>query len=217
MSTIKKVKAHQKKFLEKAKSRKKPLVFTIEGRQIIVNPGVFPPATDTKLLASNVQVSKGDHIIDMTTGSGIIPVIAGLQGASGYAVDINPQAVENARQNVKKYKVDINVIESDLFSNVPIDKFDAVFANGPFFEGEIIDPMDYACYGARDFIENLFKGIVEHLKPKGKLLIVVSEWAELDHLEKTAVKNGLLAKVIDKRKSDDGKRGYLLYEISLKQ
>ncbi len=54
------------------------------------------------------------------------------------------------------------------------------------------------------------------MKPLGKLLIVVSEWSELDHLETTAKENQLSAEVLATRKSDDGERGYLLYEVTLK-
>jgi release factor glutamine methyltransferase len=215
MPTIKEIREHQEAFLVKAKARKEPLIFTIEDVDVTVNPGVFPPATDTKLLASSIHVGKGERIIDVTTGSGVIPIIAALQGATGYAIDINSEAVKNAKQNVAKHKVDVKVLESNLFSNVPNEKFDVIFANGPFFEGVVKDPMDYACYGARAFIENLFKESATHLKRTGKLFIVVSEWSELDHLEKVAKENGLSATVIDKRKSDDGERGYLLYELRL--
>lgn len=217
MPTVEEIRKHQEAFLNKAKARTEPVHFSIEDITVTVNPGVFPPATDTKLLAvwAKAESKSGMRIIDMTTGSGIIPIIAGLQGATGYAVDINPEAVINARQNIEQQAVDVTVIESNLFSNVPDEAFDLIFANGPFFEGEIVDPMDYACYGARAFIENLFNGAATHLKPTGKLLIVVSEWSELDHLEHTARKYKLSTKVKASRKSDDGERGYILYEIAL--
>lgn len=49
------IRKHQKAFLEKAKARKKPVVFNVEGIEVIVNPNVFPPATDTKLLVANIK------------------------------------------------------------------------------------------------------------------------------------------------------------------
>lgn len=207
------VQTHQRAFLEKAKARKEPIAVTIEGVEVVVNPGVFPPATDTKLLAANVKTKPGERIIDVTTGSGAIPVIAGLQGAIGYAIDINPSAVANAKENLATHDVAIEALESDLFANVPEGLFDQVFANGPFFEGEIVDPMDYACYGARAFIEKLFSQVRDRLNKGGRLLIVVSEWAELDHLENTAKQNNLTTTVIASKKSDDGQRNYLLYEV----
>lgn len=215
MPALNQIRSHQRVFLDKAKARTTPLNFAISGVEITVNPGVFPPATDTKLLAEHVQVAQGQRIIDVTTGSGVIPIIAGLQGATGFAIDINPRAVQNARENIERYGVAIEVVESDLFSNIPPAKFDVIFANGPFFEGRIEDPMDYACYGARNFIEKLFAALPTRLKPDGKLLLVTSQWADLEHLTLTAEINTLQAQVIATKNSDDGERTYLLYEIIL--
>lgn len=218
MPTKAEVQEHQRAFLDKAKARTEPIQMTIEGVEIVVEPGVFPPATDTKLLASHAKIDPGKEFIDITTGSGVVAVIAGLQGNSGYAVDINSVAVSNAQRNLDSHKLKaVKPLQSDLFSNVPDGIFDVVFANGPFFEGEIIDPMDYACYGARAFTEKLFSQVKDRLSANGQLLIVVSQWAELDHLEKTASDNNLSAEVIDQRTSDDGQRNYLLYKVSKKK
>lgn len=207
--------AHQRAFLAKQKERTEPIITTIEGIEVTINEGVFPPATDTKLLALAVHVGKGDRIIDMTTGSGVVAIVAGKQGATGIAVDINPLAVECARQNVARHGIDIEVIESNLFSNIPPEQFDRIYANGPFFDDEIEDPLDYACYGSHKFTEDLLAGAKARLKPDGKLLMVVSEFTDIKHLEQTAENKDLSAEVIETRSSSDGERVYLLYEIKL--
>ncbi len=212
---IEEIQAHQRAFLQKAKDRKESITYNIEGVDIVVNPGVFPPATDTKLLAAHIKVQRGERILDLTTGSGAFAIIAGLQGASGVAVDINPQAVKNAKENFIRFGVPMEAIESDLFQNVPEERFDQVFANGPFFEGDITDPMDYACYGARKFIDDLLSSIATRLKPTGKLLIVLSEGSDLEHFTNTVNKNGLASIQTTKRTSDDGERGYRLYQVAL--
>ena len=212
---IKDIRKHQRAFLDKAKARKEPVVLNVNGIEIIVNPHVFPPATDTKLLVTNIHTKKGERILDLTTGSGSAAIAAGLQGASGLAIDINPDAVENANQNFIRHNVQMEAIKSNLFENVPNEKFDQMFANGPFFEGDITDPMDYACYGARAFIKGLFSGVKKYLKKDGKLLIVMTVWSHLNHFEKTALKNGLKTSLIATRKSDDGERTYNLHEVKL--
>ena len=213
MMDVKDIRKHQKAFLDKAKARKEPVIFTVEDLEVIVNPNVFSPATDTKLLVANIHTKKGERILDLTTGSGSAAIAAGLQGASGLAVDINPDAVKNANQNFKRHNIQMRAIESNLFENVPTEQFDQIFANGPFFEGDITDPMDYACYGARSFIEGLFSGVRKHLKKDGKLLIVMTALSDLEHFEKTAQNNGLKVSLISTRKSDDGERTYNLYEV----
>lgn len=213
MTTITEVQEHQRAFLQRAKERTEPIVMVIEGVECVVNPGVFPPATDTKLLAAHAHLNPEARFADVTTGSGMIPLIAGLSGATGYAVDINPLAVENAKHNIEKAGLDITIIESDLFSNVPPNDFDVIFANGPFFEGTIVDPMDYACYGVTRFHTRLFEAARTRLKPNGVLRIVVSEWVDEKFLTDIAKKNMLTIKNADTRKSDDGQRTYYLYEL----
>lgn len=188
MIDVETIRSYQRAFLDQAKARKEPVVYTVEGVEIKVNPGVFPPATDTRLLASHIKTKSGERILDLTTGAGVFSVIAGLQGATGIGVDINPVAVKNARENFSKHNVRMRAIQSNLFENVPQEQFDQVFANGPFFEGEITDPLDYACYGARVFIEDLFSGVKKYLKKDGKLLIVMIAWSGLHHFEKIAQK-----------------------------
>lgn len=216
MLDISNIRAHQKAFLAKAKEQKEVSVYTIEGIKIAVYPGVFPPATDTKLLASHIRLKPGERILDVTSGAGVFSVIAGLQGATGIAVDINPKAVINSEENFKKYNVQIMAIRSDLFQYVPKEKFDYIFANGPFFEGNITDPIDYACYGARKFLTDLFQNLKNHLKSSGKLLIVVSEWSDLDFFITKVKSNNLESRLVATRESDDGERRYRLYEIRLK-
>ena len=215
MVNVHNIQKHQKAFLDTAKARKEPVDFVIEGIKITVNPNVFSPATDTKLLVANIHTKKGERILDLTTGSGVAAVAAGLQGATGLAIDINPSAVKNANQNFSKHNVGIEAIESNLFEHVPNEQFDQVYANGPFFEGDIIDPMDYACYGAKDFIEGLFSGIKGYVKKDGKLLIVMAAWSNLKHFEETAKNNGLSTCLITSRNSDDGKRTYNLFEVKV--
>ena len=207
------IRKHQRAFLDKAKARKEPVAFNIEGIEVIVNPNVFPPATDTKLLVANIHTKRGERTIDLTTGSGSTAIAAGLQGASGLAIDINPDAVKNANQNFKRHNVQMKAFVSNLFDDVPDQKFDQMFANGPFFEGDITHPMDYACYGAKKFIEALLSGMRKYLKEDGKLLIVMSAWSDIKHFKETAKTNGLTTHLTTTRKSDDGERTYNLYEV----
>jgi release factor glutamine methyltransferase len=205
---------HQRAFLDNIKARKEPIIVNVEGVGIKINPGVFSPATDTKLLAANVDIKKGQRFLEMSTGSGAVAVVAGLAGGSGIAIDINPKAVKNARENVATHKVDVKVIESDMYSNVPNEKFDRVYANGPFSEGEIKEVLDKSVYGARNFTRALFSGLGKYLKVDGKALVVFPEWAEVGFFEKCIVDNGLKYKIATKRSSDDGQRIYRLYEIT---
>ena len=108
----------------------------------------------------------------------------------------------------------MEAIESDLYEAVPNESFDQMYANGPFFEGDILNPLDYACYGARAFMDGLLGGAAARLKPHGKLLVVMSAWSELDYFENAVKKNNLIMTQADSKSSDDGERTYHLYEIT---
>lgn len=71
------------------------------------------------LRALEKNISGGEEVIDVGTGSGILAVGAMLLGAkSVLALDLDPVAVESARENVALNKLEssITVKESDLLS-----------------------------------------------------------------------------------------------------
>lgn len=214
MSDQEAARAHQIQFLEELKSRREPYIVTVQGVDIVVNPNVFPPVTDSQLLAAYIKIKPGDSILDLTTGSGVFAVLAGLQGATGIAVDLHPDAVKNANDNFRRFGVDIEAIQSDLFQEVPKEEFDWIFANGPYAEGEVTHPLQLAFYGARSFQEKVFSQAPNYLKPEGKILITFAEWGDVEQFERLAGKNGFNFKVIDK-KSSGNQRVYRLYEMRL--
>lgn len=209
------IKIDQAEFLRKLKDKKEPYIVTIEGVDITVYPGVFPPVTDSKLLAAYIKEKPGNKILDLTTGSGVFAVIAGLQGATGMAVDLNPDAVVNANENFKHFGVAMKVIESDLFDKVPQGQFDSIFANGPYIEGEVTEPLEFAFYGAEAFLNSLFSRASQYLKPEGKILITFAEWGDLSLFERIAMSYGFSLKVLGK-KENSSKRVYRLYEARLR-
>lgn len=97
---------------------------------------------------------------------------------------------------------------------MPKEQFDYICINGPFFEGNIKDPLDYACYGARDFIERLFSEVKAYLKQRGKVLMVLSAGSDLKHFQDTVRKNNLALTLVASKNSDDNKRTYYLYTIT---
>lgn len=211
-----KVIENQSKFLKNLKHKKKPYFVKVNNADILVYPNVFPPTTDTKLLAEYIQIAKYDKILDLTTGSGALAVIAGLQGGKGYASDINPEAVKNANDNFKKYNLNIKAIQSDLFSDIPKEQFDFIIANGPYIEGKITEVLEYAFYGARNYVSRLFKEAPEYLNKNGKLLVTFAEWGDTDFFEQTAKNNGFDFIVLGKKTSADRERVYRLYRLKLK-
>ncbi|MBE6542831.1 MAG: 50S ribosomal protein L11 methyltransferase [Ruminococcaceae bacterium] len=103
---------------------------------VLMDPGMaFGTGTHetTRLCLTMLEkyLQKGDKILDVGTGSGILSIAASLLGSGDiYAYDIDPVAVRVARENVRDNGcTNITCGESDLLAGVETDGFDLVLAN----------------------------------------------------------------------------------------
>ena len=166
---------------------------------IEVNAGVFHPGLffSTKILLSYLEKKelKGLNILELGAGSGIISLYVASKGAQVLASDINPEAIENIRQNVllnyelvKQNSGTIQVAESDLFKNIEKLKYDFILLNPPFYRGVVNKLSDYAWYCGPNlnFFSDLFAGLDEYSNAKTEVLMILSQDAELIEIRKLA-------------------------------
>lgn len=109
---------------------------------IKVEPQVLIPRDDTAIWCEyviekfNTLKKEELNILDLCTGTGCIGLAfaKAFVNARVYAVDIDPKAIELAKENAKANKVNnISIIESDLFDKIPKDlKFDLILSNPPY-------------------------------------------------------------------------------------
>ncbi|ASJ08429.1 protoporphyrinogen oxidase [Thermococcus siculi] len=172
------------------------------GLDIKLHPQVYEPAEDTFLLAENLAVKEGDAALDVGTGTGIIALLMARRARKVLGVDINPIAVELARENAR-----INGIEnvefrvSDLFENVS-GKFDVITFNAPYLPGEPEEPIDLALVGGetgREVLDRFIYEVPDYLKPGGTAQIVQSSITGVEETLKRLEKAGLTAKIAAKR------------------
>jgi ribosomal protein L11 methyltransferase len=72
---------------------------------------------------------RSKRVIDVGTGSGVLAIAAAKLGASDVvALDNDPDALRNARDNVERNDVDIQVLEADL-AGIGLPPADVVLAN----------------------------------------------------------------------------------------
>ena len=120
---------------DEMKRHKKAYDIEICGLELTVFPDVFSPLyfPDSEWFASNISAIVGNSsLLDIGTGTGIVALRAGLDGAKVTATDINPEAVLNARYNFEKYDLDQRVLQGDLFEPILGEAFDYIFWNHPF-------------------------------------------------------------------------------------
>lgn len=156
------------KFLEEIKNQSEEIV-EVEGVKIKTVKGVFPPKSIFSHSSEKLYDIFGDvnekDVLDVGTGTGIQAIHAAKQGARKVvALDINPTAVFCARENITRNNVEdrVEVIESDLFSNLPGDyKFDIVIANLPITDFPLEGIVELTLY---DPGYRIHRGFFEHVK-----------------------------------------------------
>ena len=113
------------------------------GYQIIQNPQKFCFGMDAVLLSGFVRVKPGAAVLDLGTGTGIIPLLieAKTQAAKICAIEIQEESADMARRSVMlnhlEKKIDIvtgDLKEADRFFDAA--SFDVITCNPPYMIGQ---------------------------------------------------------------------------------
>ncbi|MDP7282223.1 MAG: methyltransferase [Candidatus Undinarchaeales archaeon] len=143
---------------------------------------VYEPREDSILLADQLNVKKGMNVLDIGTGCGIQAIVSAKQGASVVATDINPNAIECAKQNAEKNNVEIEFRQGDLFEPIT-EKFDLIIFNAPYLKEESApaekQPIDDSYAGAGK-INEFLEQYKNYLKPDGSALLVYSSLSGIE-------------------------------------
>lgn len=174
------------------------------GKKFILLPKVFMPYEDSQVLVKNWKINKGDEVLDIGTGCGVLAVFAADQGARKVmATDINPAAIKNTKQNIKLHNFSkiIYARRSNIFSGIKsTEKFDVIIANLPFRNKKAKNNVE-ASFWDTDFQahKNLFKNAKKYLKPHGRIYTTQANYGALAETKKLAKKSGFKIKLIGKK------------------
>lgn len=155
------------------------------GRQFIVNRDVLIPRPETediiRLLLKNQKADS--KILDLCTGSGCIGITAKLEIPDSKVTcsDISPPALEVARANASQFNTAVDLVQSDLFQNLP-DEYDFILTNPPYvdYEWPWLDHKslnyepDLALYAddhGLSFLKQIIEQAPSHLTPNGSLIV----------------------------------------------
>ncbi len=90
--------------------------------ELATSDSTFEPTTISTLMAKVLEIKKGDVVIDVGCGTGILGIIAAKLGAGKvYGVDASPDVVEVATANAEAHGVAdrMEFFHGDLFSPLP--------------------------------------------------------------------------------------------------
>jgi ribosomal protein L3 glutamine methyltransferase len=129
-----------------------------------------------------------ENVLELCTGSGCLAIMLAdaFPDAQVDAVDISPDALEVARRNVETYKLEdrVNLIQSDLYQNVPARKYDLIVTNPPYVNSGSMTrlPQEYrhepqiALDGGvdgMDLVRRIVAGAAERLTDDGLLIVEI--------------------------------------------
>ena len=160
--------------------------------KIKVDERALIPRPETEILADNAVkiIEEGDKVLDMCTGSGCIAISIAKHCAAKHvqvtAADVSDAAIMLAKENAELNGVDINFVQSDLFSKIH-GRFNLIVCNPPYIRSADIDGLqrevrDYeprvALDGGEDgldFYRRLAKEVTRYIAKGGMLMLEVGE------------------------------------------
>ncbi len=111
----------------------------LDGLKIIQDPERFCFGMDAVLLTAFAQVREGEKLLDLGTGTGVIPILlsAKTQGASFTGLEIDPKCAEMAGRSVRYDGLEdrVSILQGDLREVRDLfgpASFDVVTSNPPY-------------------------------------------------------------------------------------
>jgi len=158
-------------------------------------------SVDAPLLADFIRTRRTDDILEVGTGSGIIPLLLGRRAFRRItAIEVQKGLAALARRNIALNGLEdrIKVVRADYRTYHPAGKFDLVISNPPYIPkagGYLsgVPERAVAKHELRGAIRDLMRKTAEWLRPGGRACLVFPERRREDLLE-AAKANGLLAR-----------------------
>lgn len=154
------------------------------GYQIIQDPNRFCFGMDAVLLSGFAQVKKGDTVLDLGTGTGIIPILleAKTKGQHFTGLEIQPDSADMARRSVAFNHLEekIDIIDGDIKDASTIfgaSSFDVVTTNPPYMIGQhgLTNPDEAKAIARHEVLctlEDVVRESAKILKPGGHFFMV---------------------------------------------
>lgn len=156
----------------------------LKGLKIIQNPEGFCFGIDAVLVSNFSQIKKNGLVVDLGTGTGIIPLlISGKSSAKKiYGVEVQEEVADMARRSVALNGLEerIEIVHQNLktiFEYLPKGLADVVISNPPYMPagGALVNPGSYKAISRHEVLctlEDVMKTAAGLLKEKGGFYMV---------------------------------------------
>ena len=154
------------------------------GYKIIQNPQKFCFGMDAVLLSGFARVKKAERVIDLGTGTGIIPILleAKTPGEHFTGLEIQPESADMAARSVRYNGLEdrISIVTGDIKDAANLfgaSSFDVVTSNPPYMTKEhgLVNDADAKTIARHEVLcslEDLISQTAKLLKPNGRCYFV---------------------------------------------
>lgn len=116
----------------------------------------------SQVLLNSLDLEDGKTLLDVGCGYGPLGIsLAKVQGVKVTMIDINSRAIDLAKQNAERNKVDADIFQSNIYESVT-GKFDYVISNPPIRAGKKV-------------VHQVIEEAYDHLNQGGTLTIVIQK------------------------------------------
>lgn len=154
------------------------------GYQIIQNPEKFCFGMDAVLLSGFAKAKEGSNVLDMGTGTGIIPILMEAKTKASHltGLEIQEESADMARRSVSLNRLDekISIVTGDIKEAGSIFRaasFDVITCNPPYMIGQhgITNSGDAKAIARHEILctlEDVISQATRLLKPGGNFFMV---------------------------------------------
>lgn len=156
----------------------------VNGYEIIQHPGKFCFGMDAVLLSNFARVKKGEHVLDLGTGTGIIPILltAKTEGHHFVGLEIQEESADMARRSVAHNHLEerVEIVNGDIKEAVNIfgsASFDVITTNPPYMIGQhgIANTSDAKAIARHEVLctlDDIMRESSRLLRPGGRFYMV---------------------------------------------
>ena len=156
----------------------------VKGYEIIQHPGKFCFGMDAVLLANFARVKKNEKVLDLGTGTGIIPILLSAKTEGEYfrALEIQEESADMARRSVLHNHLEerIEIVTGDIKEAAGIFgpvSFDVITTNPPYMIGQhgIANSSDTKAIARHEVLctlDDILRESAKLLKQRGRFYMV---------------------------------------------
>ena len=158
------------------------LTLRVDGRALVPRPETEIVVERCLALLTGLDAPR---VLDVGTGTGAIALAIAdeCRGARVTGIDISPESLALARENVEQTGIEIQLTEHDLYAGLPDGPWDLVVSNPPYIAAaeadalapEVRDWDPHVALFAEDAVATVARGAVPVLRDGGALVLEVGD------------------------------------------